>query len=307
MSQTPDRTLLGVGMMIAFALIVPVSDTFVKLASAGLAIGMVVFLRFLLQALLLAPLAWAVEGARLPPRAMFGRHLLRAGLLLGGSFSLFTAFSQMPLANAIAIFFVQPFILGMLGAVMLGESFGWRRISASGVGFAGALLVIQPSFSDYGPVAFLPLVGAVFVSFYFIATRRIAGTIPPMTLQCLTALGAMVLMLPVLGAGAILGIGAITPALPADALTWWYLLGIGVAASVAHVFGSYALRFAPAATVAPVMYLEIVAAAGLGLLVFGDWPDPLALTGMAIIIAAGLYVFWRERQVSRAAARPAAP
>jgi len=307
MTPAPDRTLLGVGMMIAFAVIVPVSDTFVKLATLALPVGMVVFLRFLLQAAILAPVAMAVDGARLPPRASLPRHLLRAGLLLGGSFSLFTAFSQMPLANAIAIFFVQPFLMGILGRFMLGESFGWRRMAAAAVGFLGALMVIQPSFSDYGPVAFLPLAAAVFVAFYFIATRRIAGEVPPITLQCLTAAGATVLLLPVLGLGALAGLAPLRLTMP-EGVTWFYLIGLGLAASVAHICGSYALRFAPAATVAPVLYLEIVAAAALGLWVFGDWPNTLALAGMAVIIAAGLFVFWREHRLSRGAAVPnAAP
>lgn len=306
MNSAPDRTLLGVGMMIAFAVIVPVSDTFVKLSAATLPVGMVVFLRFLLQALILAPVAVAVDGARLPPMRSLPRHLLRAGLLLGGSFSLFTAFSMMPLANAIAIFFVQPFLMGILGALMLGERFGWHRAAASALGFLGALMVIQPSFADYGPVALLPLLGAVFVAFYFIATRHIAGEVPPITLQCLTAAGAVVLVAPMLAVGAAVGYAPVMPAMP-EGVTWAYLAGLGVAASLAHICGSYALRFAPAATVAPVLYLEIVAAAVLGLAVFGDWPDALALAGMGVIIAAGFWMFLRERRISRAGAPRRAP
>jgi drug/metabolite transporter (DMT)-like permease len=82
---------------------------------------------------------------------------------------------------------------------------------------------------------------------------------------------------------------------------WAFLAGVGVAATVSHLAITYALKFAPSATLAPLHYLEIVAAVALGYLIWGDFPTPLTWIGIALIIGSGLYVIHRERLAARAA------
>ena len=86
----------------------------------------------------------------------------------------------------------------------------------------------------------------------------------------------------------------LAPVMP-EGIAWLWLLGVGVFASLSHLLITYALRFAPSATLAPLHYLEMVSAVSFGYLVFGDLPNLLTLTGVAIIIGSGLYIFHRER------------
>ncbi|PWE32045.1 EamA family transporter [Maritimibacter sp. 55A14] len=302
----PDRALLGIFLMTVFALFGPVIDVFAKLASETIPVGQAVAARFAVQSLLLLPVAAALGGLHRPGRAEVIRHFLRAALILLATGCFFAALAVMPMADAIAIFFVEPFILTLLGGVLLGEAVGWRRYLACAVGFGGALLIIKPSFSDFGAVAFLPLGTAVCFAFYMILTRRMAVAMHPLTLQAYTAVAAMALILPVLGYGNAGGLAPIDPVWP-DLRSGLYLLGIGVAATVAHLFISFALKFAPAATIAPLQYIEIVSATLLGFWVFGDFPDLLTMLGIAIIVGSGLFVYLRERRLSRRARLPMPP
>lgn len=300
-----DRPVAGILLMIGFTLTAPVMDAFAKLAADTIGVGQIVAFRFGLQAALLLPAALVLAQLSWPDRADWGLHVVRAALILVATASFFTALGVMPIADAIAIFFVEPFILTLLGALFLGESIGWRRIAACAVGFAGALLVIRPSLAVFGPVAALPLVTALCFAFYMVLTRRIARRIPPVALQFWTALAATALILPLLWFARGTGIAPLSTVMPGGT-AWIWLIGVGAVASVSHLMISFALRFAPAATIAPLQYLEIVAATALGYFIFADLPDTQTFAGIALIVASGLYVFLRERRLERASL-PAPP
>jgi drug/metabolite transporter (DMT)-like permease len=172
---------------------------------------------------------------------------------------------------------------------------------AAAVGFAGALLVIQPNFAAFGAVALLPLVTAVSFGLYVLVTRHLRG-LHPVAMQFHTAWIAVAIALPLLAAAQGWAPARIDTALPWQA--WACLFGVGFFASVSHLSMTYALRFAPSATLAPLGYLEIPVVAVLGYLVFADLPDPLAWVGIAVIAAAGLYVIHRERVTARAVSLP---
>ena len=290
----PDRTVAGIVCMIAFTALAPVMDSFAKATPEVIAVGLILAVRFGLQVVTLIPLAHGLGMAHRPGARECALHLVRGVLLLVATGLFFTALRHMPIANAIAIFFVEPFILTLLGGLMLGEDVGRRRIIACLVGFAGALLVVQPSFADLGVVALLPLGTALCFAGYMIMTRSMARRIHPITLQGYTAAGATLVIVPLLVIFDGTGNAALDPVVPRG-LAVWTLLGVGVTATVSHLFISFALRMAPAATIAPLQYLEIVAATGLGYWIFGDFPDPLTWAGIAVIVGSGLYVFARER------------
>jgi drug/metabolite transporter (DMT)-like permease len=298
----PDRTLAGIAMMACFALFGPVIDTFAKLAT-DIPVGQISAARFAVQAAMLLPLAAALGALHRPDWPEMRLHLVRGGLITVATMAFFAAVQVMPIADAIAIFFVEPFLLTLLGHFMLGETIGWRRVLACLIGFGGALLVIRPSFSAFGWVSALPLVTALMFAFYMALTRRMAQAMNPITLQAYTALAACVLVVPALALAEGSGIAALDPVWP-EGRNWLWLLGVGLAATVAHLFISFALSFAPAATIAPLQYLEIVSATVLGYLIFGDFPDAQTFLGVGIIVGAGLYVFVRERGLSR---RPLPP
>ncbi|MBS3786051.1 MAG: DMT family transporter [Gammaproteobacteria bacterium] len=294
----PDRISLGILMMVGFTVTAPLIDTFSKLSATHVVVAQVVAARFIVQGALLLPLS-AINGwLHRPLRQEILLQFARATLILTATGFFVAALAVMPLADAVAIFFVEPFILILLGALFLHEPVGWQRLALCLLGLGGAMLVIQPNFAVLGPAAFLPLGTAVMFALYMLLTRAMARRMHPVTLQAYTAIAASLLMLPLLALGHWLGIDALTLSWPNNEI-YWLLLGVGVAATVAHVFMSFALSMAPAGIIAPIQYLEIVAAAALGFWVFGDLPNPVALIGILIIISSGLCIFWRERAIER--------
>lgn len=298
----PDRVLPGVAMMLGFCVLAPLIDVAAKFAVQSVSVTQVTLLRMVVQAALMVPVVWLL-GQTLRVSAPMARLIgLRALMLMGSTYSFVAALKVMPIADALAIVFVEPFILLALGYLIFGDRVGPRRIAASVVGFGGALLVIQPNFAAFGVVALYPLATAGFFALYMLVTRRISREVAPEPMQALTALWGTALMLPVVALGA----GTGWPALAvggADWAVWGWLVGVGVAATVSHLLITYALRFAPPATLAPLHYLEIVTAVAFGWAFFGDWPNPLSWAGIAVIVAAGLYIIARERVLARQARR----
>jgi len=294
----PDRVTLGVALTLGFCITAPLIDVAAKLAAQSVSVTQITLSRFVLQAVLMAPVAWAMAlSLRLIARQL-PLLALRAALAILSTASFVAAVAVMPIADALAIAFVEPFVLLLLGFLFLGEQVGPRRILASTVGFAGALLVIQPNFAAFGAVALLPLVTACTFAGYVLVTRRLSREVHPVAMQFHTAWLAAAMTLPFALAGTAAGVGVMSLIWP-DPLVWVWLAGVGVAGSVAHIMMTFALRFAPAATLAPLFYMEIVMAVVLGLAIFGDFPDPLAWSGIGIIAASGLYIIHRERQLHR--------
>ncbi len=291
--MTGDRPLLGIMLMIGFCILAPIGDTIAKLLGGIIPLWQLMIVRFGAQAVLLTPL---VDRAALPP--MTARLLwlmaVRTALHIIGIGAMFTALRFLPLADCIAIAFVMPFIMLLLGKVVLGEEVGARRLAACTVGFIGTLLVIQPSFAEVGAPALLPLVVAVAFAFFMLTTRQVAKHIDPIALQAIS--GAMAIV--------ILGVlfvvfpgdadGAVAAVMP-EAREAILMLAIGLIGTAAHLLMVWSLRFAPSATVAPMQYLEIPVATVVGYIVFRDLPNGLAALGIIITMAAGLYVIYREQ------------
>ena len=289
---------LGILFMLAFAIIGPLIDLFAKLASAEVPIGQIILSRFILQGFVLLPVAIILSLAHRPTFKEFQMHFLRATLILIGTGSFVSAIKYMPLADAMAIFFVEPFMVTLLGGFVLGETVGYRRLIACLIGFFGALFIIKPSFSLFGMVAFLPLLTAFSFTFYIFITRKMAQNMHPVTLQAYTALAAVIILLPIIiwanGTNIEL-VDPITPSLKAIFL----LLGVGIAAIIAHLFITFALSMAPATIIAPLQYFEIVTATLFGYLFFSDFPDKWTFLGVFIIILSGVYVILREHKAQK--------
>jgi drug/metabolite transporter (DMT)-like permease len=293
-------TTLGISFMLAFCAIAPIMDALAKATPHEVPVSQILAFRFGIQVALLYPLAAALGHGLRSTRREALLHVARAATLLAATYLFFTAIRFMPIADAIAIFFVSPFVVTLLGALFLGEPIGWRRVSAALVGFCGALLVIRPSFSSLGPVALLPLGTAAMFAVYMLLTRTMSQRAAPLVLQAHTALAACLLVLPPLALGATLDWPLFAPVVPRG-IAVWTLLGVGIVATVSHVCLTFALRFAPAGTVAPLQYFEIVGATVVGYLAFGDFPTPVTFAGIAVIVASGLYIFARERRLERQA------
>lgn len=297
-----DRPALGVLLMLAFCMLAPMGDAIAKVLGA-LPLGQVLLVRYGVQALLLLPLVSAAgRDLRLGPR-VWALTLVRTVLHILAIGCFFAALRFLPMADAVAIAFVMPFIMLLLGRFALGEEVGPHRLAACAVGFLGTLLVVQPSFAAVGAPALLPLAVALLFSLFMLVTRRIARDADPVVLQAASGLVATAILAPLV----LLAAGRGWPELDPAALTgrdWRLLLLLGALGTAAHLFMTWSLRFAPSATLAPMQYLEIPFATLTGWLVFGDLPNGLAALGIAVTVAAGLYVIYRERT---AAIAPPAP
>ncbi|MDQ2091068.1 DMT family transporter [Marimonas arenosa] len=303
-----DRPLYGLLLMLGFCIVAPAADAVAKLLGQTMPIGQLVFFRFAIQAVLLIPLVWVTAR----PWRMRGRvlrlTLLRTVMHVFGIGLMVAALQYLPLADAIAICFVMPFLLLVLGRLLLKEEVGRRRILAALAGFSGTLLVIQPSFTEVGWAALLPLGVALNFAFFILVTRQIAKETDPVGLQAVSGVFAVGLIGPALLLGPVLPLESLALISP-NGTEWMLLLGIGLLGTLAHLLMTWSLRFAPAATLAPLQYLEIPVAAMIGLAVFGDWPDALALMGILVTVAAGLYVAITEKSTAAPAGRraPAPP
>jgi S-adenosylmethionine uptake transporter len=294
----PGRPAVEQGMLLmALAmLIVPVIDALGKLLTDTLAPGQIAWGRFFFQTLFMLP--WLLLAARPAVRPRFDLHAARGALMAGATLFFFWSVAYLPLADAIAIFFVEPLILTVFSAVFLGEAIGWRRLTAVIVGFGGALVVIQPGWAVFGPAALLPLAAAGCFAGYLTITRMIAERESAVSLQFWAGLAGLIVLTVALAIGELGGVGPIDPVWP-SADDWVMLAGVGAVATLGHYLVVLAFARAPAGVLAPFQYLEIISATLLGLVIFGDFPRATTWLGVAIIIGAGLYVFHRERQVAR--------
>ncbi|MCB1461578.1 MAG: DMT family transporter [Nitratireductor sp.] len=284
----------GIAMMVIFTLIAPGIDIFAKLATAHVPSAEVAAMRFAVQFIALTPIVLWRGGLAGLTGGMLAIHAVRGALIGAATIFFITALSHMPVADAIAIFFIEPMVLTLLGGVFLGEKVGWRRYLASFVGFIGAMIVVRPSFQELGPVALLPIGTAFTFAIYLILTRRMAAREDPFTMQAFAGFFGTLFVGLILWFGNGSGSAVLDPIWP-DHRGWWLMLGVGVMATISHLFLVYAFRKAPASVLAPLQYLEIVTATIFGFLVFSDFPDALKWLGIAIIVASGLFIFWRER------------
>jgi len=296
--MTADRPLLGILLMLGFCLVAPMGDSIAKILGDTIPVGQLVTLRFIVQAALLLPLVLLSGRSLVMTRHHYVLTAIRTALHIAGITAMFLSLRYLPLADAVAIAFVMPFIMLLLGKYYLGEEVGIRRLLACAVGFIGTLLVVQPSFAAVGAPALLPLVVAVVFALFMLVTRKLAKATDPVSLQAVSGLMASVFLLPMLFVANLFAWPGLDPVTPTTN-AWVLILTLGTLGTLAHLLMTWSLRFAPSATLAPMQYLEIPIATIIGWLVFSDFPNGLALIGIAITMAAGLYIISRERSLSR--------
>lgn len=290
-----DRPAYGILLMLGFCAVAPLGDAVAKLLGETIPLMQLLAVRFAAQALLLIPIIRLSGRSFSISRRIFRILALRTVLHIIGIAGMFTALRYLPLADAVAIAFVMPFIMLLLGRWVLNEEVGPRRLAACVVGFIGTLLVVQPSFVTVGWPALLPLLVAVSFALYMLVSRHIAKDADPLTLQAVGGMMATPFFVLALWLWHDSGVGWLALKTP-DTREMLLLVAIGALGTFAHLLMTWSLRFAPSATLAPIQYLEIPFATLVGWLIFADLPNGLAALGIAITMAAGLYVVYRERR-----------
>lgn len=192
----------------------------------------------------------------------------------------------LPLADTHAIVASTPLIVTVLSIPMLGESVGMRRWAAVAVGFVGVLVILRPGYTVFQPSSALALLAAAMFAVYIVLTRMVSRYDRAETTVLYTALvGALVMC--------VIGPFYWTPP---STTTWWLLVAIACTGAGGHFLFIKALEAAPASVLQPFNYTVLVWATIIGFIFFGDLPDGATMIGAAIIVASGLYTFYRERQ-----------
>jgi drug/metabolite transporter (DMT)-like permease len=292
------QPLRGVLLMVCAVTLFSVMDAGAKYLAERYPVPLVVWARFFFNVLIMLVFLGPVYGRRLISTRRPGVQLVR-GLALGLSSILFvSALPYLRLADASAVSFVTPMLV-TLGAVYVyrqkAPAGTWLALSAS---FCGVLLVIQPGSSAFTWAALLPLGTAFFAAIYQLLTSRLAGVDEGAASLFIGALvSVLILTLPMLFFWT-------WPRSPADALLF---VAVGAVGATSHYLIIRAFDYAPPVVLAPFAYLQIVAALLLGWLVFGNFPGPMALLGIGLIVFTGVTMGLRQRipAAARAAATPA--
>ena len=276
MFYTPDLLRLIATIFIAVTCVV-IGDTAGKLLTGGGVDPFIVaWSRFFLAALMLLPFS------RLTPRelpALLNRSvLLRAVFIVCGICCILTALKTEPIANVFGAFFVGPVVSYILAIVFLGERPSIQRNLLLAIGFAGVMLVVKPGFGSSAGMAYA-LAAGTFYGAYLVMTRALAGSFRPRFLLISQLLIGAVVLAP-------FGLRSNFPVpdMPLFAL----LLISAVGSAVGNYLMVMASRKAEASLIAPLVYSQLISATGLGIVVFGDWPDLISLAGLMLIAVSGL-------------------
>ncbi|SFS22104.1 DMT family transporter [Yoonia litorea] len=223
-------------------------------------------------------------------RRDWGLVILRSAGEVGGTFFFLTALFNMPIANVSAILQALPLSVSLAAAVILREPLGWRRLTAIAIGFAGVLLIIQPGGADFSAYSLYALGAVACVTLRDIAVRRMSRDVPSVFVALVAAVG-------VTGLGAV---GAMfTPWAAFSTTSALQLSGATLCLIFGYIASVNAMRFGEIAFVAPFRYSSLLVALVLGVVIFDEWPNALALVGAGVVVATGLFTLYRETRLRR--------
>ena len=291
----PGDVMRGIILMTIAMLIIPIMDVTAKYLSAFMSSLQVTLGRFAFQMIFALAVAAIGPGLAVLRAPNIWPHLLRGVFLSSASLCFFTAIATMPVADAIAIFFIEPMILTALSALVLREPVGPRRWAAVAVGLVGAIIIIRPGFANFGATALLPLATAFLFALYLMITRQLSGSGGMLCVQFTAGLAGTALLGTAFIAANIAGYEPAEAVMP-DLPGWALLAVVGGMSFFAHGLIVKAFANAPASVLAPFNYLEIVSATLFGFLVFGDFPDGPTWLGIALIVCSGIYIANRENR-----------
>lgn len=288
-TTTDNRSarLAGIVLMLAGVCMFSLGDALGKFIVATYPVGQFMLLRACAALVLIGPSIWQ-QRSKFRALERPWLQLVRVVLSTLEIAAFFLATVYLPLADVTTYYLATPVFVTALSAVVLREQVGWRRWSAILVGFCGVLIALQPSAQTLTWPAMIALGGSLAFSWLMLITRSLRAT-PDIVLASAQFLGTIVFGI------VVAPFGFLTPT--------WAHLGLFVASGAISVCAllcvNRSLKLAPASTVVPYQYSMIIWAGMFGYIVFGDVPRPHTALGAAVIIAAGLYIFWRERELGR--------
>jgi drug/metabolite transporter (DMT)-like permease len=288
-ADSARNRLIGIGLVsLCFALFTVLDGT-AKWLVTVMPVFMVVWLRFVTHAIFQGVLLFPIKGMALVRTRHLRWHLLRGAMFMLMTGMNFWALQYLQLTVTASIFFTVPIIIALYSARVLGEKLDAGRWIAIVAGFAGVLFIVHPWGADFHPAMILAIGNAVLYAMFNLMTRRLAAYDSPETIGYLPAVGAAIGLTP---------FAIAVWEWPEGALEWTLACLLGVMGGLGHYLLALAHRYAPSSVIAPFLYQQIVYMAAFGYLVFGDVPSRSVWAGAAVVIASGLYLFSRERNVA---------
>lgn len=269
-----------------------INDTTMKLVAEQLPILQAMAIRGALVTIGLGVAAFAT-GALARWRSLADPMVMgRAGFETIGSFAFMIALPQIPLATAVALNMATPLCILPLAALFLGERYGWRRIAAIVVGFAGVMLILRPTVDGVDPWLLLSFSSSIFFAMRDVSTRRISRDIPSF-LIALTMAGAVTVATGIWS--------AVDGWHPVEAIVLAKLLLASVMVGFGYMLVVKAMRQGEVSFTGAFRYAALLWATMLGWVFWREIPDPVAWTGISLVLGAGLYALHRERVRARGA------
>ncbi|MGH8723628.1 MAG: DMT family transporter [Burkholderiales bacterium] len=286
-ADSARNRLIGIGLVSLTYLLFSLLDGSAKWLVGTMPVIMVVWLRFVTHVIIAGAVLFPVRGLALVRTRHLRWHVLRALMFVAMTGINFWALQYLQLTVTASIFFSVPILIAVLSAPLLGEKLDAGRWAAIVAGFAGVLVIVRPWGAEFHPAMLASVVNAVLYAAFMMMTRRLAAYDTPETIQYLPAVGAAIGLAP-------FALAAWES--PSGWLEWTVACLLGALGGFGHYLLALAHRYAPASVIAPFLYQQVVYMALFGYLVFGDVPGPGVWLGAPIVIASGLYLFWRERK-----------
>ncbi|WPZ34235.1 DMT family transporter [Thalassobaculum sp. OXR-137] len=283
-----ESLALAIACMVTAQIVFTAMDTMVKLLSDDFGAAQIVwgfFAAFAVTTTVDAARNGTLRSVLRTRRPVL--HVTRALLLPVNMAAMVLALNLLPIATVTTVVCTFPLIVTALSVPILGEHVGPRRWTAVGIGFVGVLIVVRPGTDVFDPAAFVALFAGAVYALYLVLTRLLSRTDRNDGIALTTAW---------------IGLAVFSIALPFDWRTptleqGVLLVLVAAVGTIGHSLIIVAFSRAPASTLQPFTYLQVVWATIAGLVVFGHLPDEITLAGAAVIVASGLYAWWRERQV----------
>jgi drug/metabolite transporter (DMT)-like permease len=279
----------GIAAIVCGVFLFSIADAFGKwFGMAGYHTTQIVFFRYLFG---LLPVSVVVMydglGALRTNRPFV--HIFRGVLMFTALSLFFRGLRDVPLAEGIAVAFSAPLFVTALSVPVLGERVGWQRWAAVLLGFAGMLVMLRPGTGAFRADSLFIIASAFCFASVMLFTRRISRTETNASMYAYSTITAMLCTLPFL---------SFTWITPEGAHLWRFVV-LGMVGGTASFFMIVAYRNAPAAVNAPFDYTALIWSALWGWIVWQEVPDPIVWFGATIVVAAGLYITYRETRTSR--------
>ena len=268
-----------------------VEDSFIKVLTGTLPISQILIILGFGGGFVLTVIALAKGDRLIMPSLLSWPFIIRFFSDMLAALFFLSSMALIPLSTVSTILQAQPIIVTMGAALFLAQKVGWRRWSAIGAGFVGVVIVVRPGLDGFEPASALALLGVIFLATRDLATRVMDSELSTLTVSAYAFLAT--------GLGGVVALPFFAlPTMP-DTVECGLLGGATVLGGLAYAAIVVATRQGDVAAIAPFRYSRLVFVMFISVLFLGERPDLQTLVGAGIIVASGIYAFWRERVTAK--------